>query len=268
METCSEQIVNINGKSLYVRKSSLHLDDGQKPWLIFLHQGLGCSAQWFGFTEKLSELTGCPALEYDRYGYGLSDSVEADPRPVDFLHREAYSYLPKVLTANGLNKRKIILFGHSDGGTIALLYASLRPEYLTCIITEAAHVMIEAVTRKGIEDVIKTYDEKDLHASLAKYHGEKTDSMFRSWSRGWLSDAFLNWNIEKDLMTIKCPVLAIQGTEDDYGTPLQLESIRKNSKGPVDLSLIESCGHVPHYQAKDVVTKETLRFLYKYHILN
>jgi pimeloyl-ACP methyl ester carboxylesterase len=225
--------------------------------LVFLHEGLGSIGQWRDFPSRLSERTGLPALVYDRWGYGNSDPF-ALPRKKSYLHDEALTGLPAVLDACHIGSS--ILVGHSDGGSIALIYASTHPGGVRAVITEAAHVFVEDVTVKGIREAVEVYATTDLGKRLARYHGDKTDLVFRGWADTWLSPEFRNWNIEEFLPGVRCPVLIIQGIDDRYGTPKQVRAIERQVSGRAEALLLR-CGHVPHAEARDEVLDAMARFI-------
>jgi len=229
-----------------------------RPALVFLHEGLGSIGQWRDFPEKICARTGCPALVYDRWGYGGSDPL-TEPRRPDYLHDEALLSLPEVLKQCAIDKP--IFIGHSDGGSIAIIYAGTYPQKVTGIITEAAHVFVEDVTVEGIKRAVEVYESTDLKMRLAKFHDNNTELMFRGWADIWLSPDFRNWNIEEYLPHITCPLLAIQGKDDEYGTPAQVESIAGKVMGPAKGSMIDNCGHIPHVQAREKVFYEMVSFI-------
>lgn len=227
--------------------------------LVFLHEGLGSVGQWRDFPSLLSEKTGLPALVYDRWGYGNSEPFTL-PRPAGYLHDEAIASLPAVLEACGIASS--ILVGHSDGGSIALIHAATRPEAVRAVITEAAHVFVEDVTLEGIREAVKVYASTDLGRRLARYHGDKTDLVFRGWADTWLSPEFRDWNIEEYLPGVRCPILIIQGIDDQYGTPSQVDAIRRQVSGRA-VPMLVRCGHIPHAEAKEEVLEAMAGFIRK-----
>ena len=244
------------------RLSALFLTPGEtpadSPVLVFLHEGLGSIGQWRDFPDAVCAATGCPALIYDRWGYGGSDPLTA-PRKPHYLHDEALISLPEILKQCGIERP--IFIGHSDGGSIALIYTGTYPERVLGIITEAAHVFVEDVTVEGIRRAVEVYERTDLKTRLAKFHGSNTDSMFHGWADTWLSPDFRNWNIEEYLPAITCPVLASQGKEDEYGTPAQIAAIAGKVSGPATACMIENCGHIPHIQAREKVLAKMVSFI-------
>lgn len=230
----------------------------QGTTLVFLHEGLGSIAQWRDFPLAVSLATRLPAVVYERGGYGNADPLDG-PRSVNYLHEEALQSLPDVLKQLRLDDA--ILIGHSDGGSIALIFAAVWPEKVQGIITEAAHVFVEEVTLTGIREAVRIYASTDLPERLSKYHGSKSESVFRGWSDTWLSPAFRDWNIEEYLPGVRCPVLAIQGQDDEYGTSAQVEAIVNGVTGPAESWLVPGCGHVPHQQAREKVLVRMTRFI-------
>jgi pimeloyl-ACP methyl ester carboxylesterase len=224
--------------------------DENKPCLVFLHEGLGCTAMWKDFPDRLCRLTNCPGLVYDRSGYGKSSPLQ-HTRTIHYLHDYALRELPEILDKT-VPARPFVLIGHSDGGSISLIYGAERPLFLKAIITEAAHVFVEPETLKGIKAAKKTY-EKGHFRGLAKYHGDKTDILFKAWADTWCSQWFYFWNIEYVLPSIACPLLVLQGSQDQYGTARQLESIVAKSSGQAEPVFIENCGHSPHQEQPEKV---------------
>ena len=223
--------------------------------LVLLHERLGSVAQWKDFPKSLFEQSGFNVLVYDRSGYGKSARV-ADDYPQDYLRYEAYRILPQLL--DSLKIDNCFLFGHSDGATIALLFAAQFPDRAESLISEAAHVIIEDISIKGITNVRSIYQEK-LKKPLQKYHAEKTDWVFYHWTDIWLNPEFKSWNMFKELKQIHCPVFAVQGKNDEYGSPEQLHLIAEHANA--ETLLIEDCGHIPHFQKRDLVMNKTLLFL-------
>jgi pimeloyl-ACP methyl ester carboxylesterase len=213
------------------------------PTLVFLHEGLGCHTMWKGFPGQLCKQTQCPGLVYDRLGFGKSSPVTS-ARTIRYLHDSALHELPYVLE-QCIPGRPYILIGHSDGGSINLIFGAERPPFLKGIITEAAHVFVEPVTVAEIRKVDKAFKKGEMRG-LSRYHGEKTEYVFRAWADTWLSDSFQFWNIESLLPEIQCPMLVIQGSDDQYGTERQVEAIVSKSSGRARPVLLENCGHSPH----------------------
>lgn len=232
--------------------------DMDKPHLVFLHEGLGCEAMWKGFPELLCKTTGCPGLIYDRLGHGKSSPLNRK-RTVHFMHEYALVELPKLLEEL-IPDTPFILIGHSDGGSIALIYAAERPPFLKGIVAEAAHVFVEQATIEGIRNADEAWKKGKLKG-LAKYHGRKTPDTFEAWARTWLSNWFQHWNIEYLLPSIEVPLLVIQGTEDQYGSIDQANSIVSKSSAPARLEILDNCAHAPHLEASSTTLKLMSNFI-------
>ena len=217
---------------------------------MFLHEGLGCTEMWKDFPSLLSERTGCPALVFSRLGYGASDPCPL-PWKINFMHKEGLKILPAVI--HGAKISDHILIGHSDGGSIGIIYAgSPHAKGLKGLITEAAHVFCEKITVESIYQAKLNYEHHDLRQKLEKYHGKNTENAFRGWNDVWLHPGFIHWNIEKYLPKIKVPMLALQGNQDQYGSLKQMDSI-KNRTSHVQTHIVEDCRHSPHVEQPEKV---------------
>ncbi|MFA6413258.1 MAG: alpha/beta hydrolase [Syntrophales bacterium] len=228
------------------------------PHIVFLHEGLGSVGQWKDFPLSICKRTKLPALVFDRWGYGKSEPCDKIVNP-RYLHEEALTSLPQVL--DHFRIERSILVGHSDGGSIALMFAAVHPEKVCCLVTEAAHVFVEDVTLEGIREAVRVYEDTDMGERLAKYHGEKTPLVFKRWSDTWLAPSFREWNIENYLPKVSCPVLAIQGKDDPYGTSAQVDAIVRQVSGPSSGLIIPDCGHIPHFQARESVLQAMTDFI-------
>jgi len=249
--------INLNGVNLAYKWINTRAKNNTV--IIFLHEGLGSIEQWKDYPEKLCKQTGHKGLIYERQGYGSSSPLNGK-RDINYLHNYALKELPALIEALEI-KDDIILYGHSDGGSIALIYTSVFPDQIKGIITEAAHVFVEDITLKGIEPVVKEFEHKGLNEKLEKYHGEKTREIFYAWADTWRTPPFINWNIEAELKDIFCPVLAIQGADDEFGTPLQLDSIADNCSGFTEKILLPDCRHIPHKQQTESVFRTASFFI-------
>jgi pimeloyl-ACP methyl ester carboxylesterase len=229
------------------------------PALVFLHEGLGSIAQWKDFPAQLCLASGLPGLVYERWGFGNAEPLTG-PRQSDYLHQEAQESLPEVLENCGIADPPILI-GHSDGGTIALLFAAAYPDWPRAVITEAAHVFIEEVTLAGIRIAKQAYETTDLPQRLSRYHGDNTETLFKGWCDTWLRPEFRHWNMQAELPRIICPALVMQGHDDEYGTSAQVRTIAAGVSGPVATLLIPDCAHVPHHQARERVLAEMGRFI-------
>ncbi len=215
--------------------------------LVFLHEGLGSIAQWRDVPAALAVATGRLALVFERLGHGRSDPL-IGPRPADYLEREAREVLPVVLDQAGIERA--VLIGHSDGGSIALLFAAWHGARVQLVVTEAAHVFVEEETIRGIRAADAAFRAGDLSRRLRRYHGSGLEAMFGGWADIWLAPSRRGWNIEAELARVRAPVLAIQGADDPYGTPRQLASIAAGVCGPVETWLVQDCAHTPHVEAR------------------
>ena len=231
------------------------------PYLVYLHEGLGCTDMWGDFPEALCAATGCPGLVYDRLGYGKSSPLKDTKRTVHYLHEYALQELPKLLECV-IPQKPFILIGHSDGGSISLIFGAERPSFLKGIITEAAHVCVDHETIAGIELATTAWAKGKLRG-LVKYHGDKTETLFRAWSETWLSNWFKHWNIEYLLPSIDVPMLIIQGGNDQYGSSEQVTSIISKTSGHAHGEILEKCSHVPHLDAQPVVVDLMADFIAK-----
>lgn len=210
------------------------------PTLVFLHEGLGSVGQWRDFPLRLSQATGLSTFAYSRAGYGRSSSIQL-PRPVRYMHDEAL-LLPQILAAAGIVEP--ILVGHSDGASIAILYAGTGAP-MRALLLEAPHVFPEESGLASIARVRDAYSKTDLRARLARHHDD-VDAAFLGWSGAWLHPDFRGWNLESSLPGIRAPILIVQGEDDEYGTGAQIEAIRHGAKVPVQVRLLAECGHAPH----------------------
>jgi pimeloyl-ACP methyl ester carboxylesterase len=211
-----------------------------RPVLVFLHEGLGSIRQWRDFPAQVAEATGCRALLYDRYGYGDSD-VLGEKRTVHFMHDEALRSLPEFLSQ--LKVENPILIGHSDGASIALIYAGAGFK-VKGVVAMAPHVFIEPICLDSIAKIEKSFVRSGLADRLGKYHRDAKKT-FYGWADVWLDPGFVSWDIREDYLPgIACPVLAIQGENDEYGTLAQLDEIARRVKRS-ELLKLPDCGHSP-----------------------
>jgi pimeloyl-ACP methyl ester carboxylesterase len=228
-----------------------------RPTIVMLHEGLGSVSMWRDFPERVATATGCAAVAYSRYGHGKSDVLH-ESRTVDFMHHEAKVVLPALLAALGIERP--ILLGHSDGGSICLIYAGGAPVNAPrALILEAPHVFVEDVTVRSIARIRDGYATTDLRAKLSRHH-EHPDEMFDGWTKIWLDPAFRAWNIEDSLPGVQCPVLVIQGENDEYGTLEQVAAIRGGVTG-AEARVLENCGHSPHRDQEKATLKAITDFV-------
>ena len=230
--------------------------DARRPTLVFLHEGLGSISLWRDFPARVAQATGCPAVVYSRYGYGRSDPLEA-PFAVDYMHREALETLPEFLAALAIERP--VLVGHSDGASIALVYAGSR-DALAGLAVLAPHVFVEDISVKSIAAAKVTFETTDLPEKLARHHADPRRT-FYGWNDVWLHPDFRRWNIEAYLPAVRCPVLAIQGVDDEYGTMAQVEAIERQVGGRCEVVRLAACGHSPHRDQPEPTLAAVARFV-------
>jgi pimeloyl-ACP methyl ester carboxylesterase len=230
---------------------------GSRGTLVFLHEGLGSVSLWKDFPERVARRTGCPALVYSRYGYGKSERLQR-PHAVDYMHREALDTLPEVLAALSISDP--ILIGHSDGASIALIYAGAQRGPLRGLVLMAPHVFVEDVTVSSIADAKVAFETTDLPRRLGRYHDDVT-ATFYGWNDIWLRPEFRDWNIEASLPGIEVPTLLIQGEQDQYGTRAQVDAVARQVSGPVRLIMLDGCGHAPQVDRVDATEEAIAAFV-------
>jgi pimeloyl-ACP methyl ester carboxylesterase len=229
-----------------------------RPTIIFLHDSLGCIELWRDFPQELGRLTECNVLIYDRQGYGKSCPFSYSKRDNDYVEQEA-DILNELLDYWEIDRT--ILFGHSDGGSIALIAAAKYPARISGVITEGAHIFVDHVTISGIKGAIQLYRETSLKTDQEKYHGDKTDAMFWAWASTWTTDEFSTWNIEKFLPDIHCPLLIIQGENDDHGTLEQVTGIIRQTGGRSFPLVIPEVKHSPHKEIPALILEKAGTFI-------
>jgi pimeloyl-ACP methyl ester carboxylesterase len=226
------------------------------PELVFLHEGLGSISLWKKFPAKVAASTRCPVVVYSRYGCGNSDLLEK-PRDVSYMHDEALRFLPELLAR--LNIEAPILIGHSDGASIALIYAAVH-ERVRGLVLLAPHVFVEDLSVKSIAEAKHKFETTNLREKLARHHRDSART-FWGWNNIWLHPDFRRWNIEEYLPRITCPILAIQGFEDQYGTMAQVDAITRRSAGPVEILRLHDCRHSAHRDQPEAVLSGIRRFV-------
>jgi pimeloyl-ACP methyl ester carboxylesterase len=244
-------------ESFYIQRKGYQLfaanihrfpENKNKPVIVFLHDSWGCVEMWGDYPERLVAMSGLNAMVYDRRGYGQSSAFAITQRTEFYLHDEAHELID-VLDACGITDA--VIYGHSDGATIALLAAALYPERIKGLILEGAHSFIEDSGKAAVLDTRERAKDTSLLASLEKYHGDKTSELFRLWHETWLSEYFARWTIVPLLHNIICPVLAFQGENDEFGSIAQLDILKKEIKAPVIIAEIPLAGHTPRKEAEE-----------------
>ena len=242
------------GYQIYTKQIIHDCNAINKPTLVFLHDSWGCVDMWGDFPDELIKLSGLNGMMYDRRGYGQSSPFAVSERNEFYLHDEAHE-LMNVL--DSCNIQQAVIYGHSDGATIAILAAALYPDRVKGLILEGAHSFIEDSGKKAVLETRERAKETSLLASLEKFHGDKTAELFRLWHETWLGDYFANWTIVPLLHQIACPVLAFQGENDEFGSIEQLNILKKEIPSFVTIAAIASAGHTPRKESED----ETMRLV-------
>jgi pimeloyl-ACP methyl ester carboxylesterase len=233
----------------------------QRPTLVLLHEALGCIAMWKGVPQQLMALTGADVFVYERRGYGGSSPITL-PRPDDYLEQEGRDWLPRILDSAGISG-PLILLGHSDGGSIALVGAVVLGSRVIGLVSMAAHIYIDHLTLSGIRATVSRYREpgSDLPERLARYHGERTDLLFRAWHETWARPAYTTFNLGPWLSDIRCPALIMQGEDDQYGVPEQVSDICAGIGPGAKPLLLADCAHIPHLEAPAVTLPAIADFM-------
>ena len=224
--------------------------------VVFLHEGLGSVSMWRDFPRDFCERHGLAGFVFSREGYGRSTPRPHDERwAPDFMARQADEVLPALFAAVGIERPW--LFGHSDGGSISLLHAARH--HVAGVVAVAPHVFVEDVSIASIAKARTAYETTDLRERLARHHDD-VDSAFYGWNDVWLAPAFRSWNIERDIASVSCPVLAVQGEDDEYGTLAQVRAIARRLP-KTRLLVIPKCGHSPHRDQPEILSREAGRFI-------
>jgi pimeloyl-ACP methyl ester carboxylesterase len=228
------------------------------PTIVMLHEGQGCVGMWGDFPDKIAAATGCGVFVYSRAGYGKSSPVPL-PRRISYMHEEAQTSLPRLLDAIGFQRG--ILLGHSDGASIAAIYAGTHQDHRVCgLALMAPHFIVEDVSVKSIAEAREAYDNGDLRARLARYHAN-VDVAFRGWNDVWLENDFRQWDISEELAYIRVPILIVQGEDDQYGTARQIEIAKEECYCPVEVALLPGVKHQPHREGAEVTLKTITDFV-------
>lgn len=226
------------------------------PTVVFLHEGLGSVRHWRDFPGRVAARTGAGVFVYSRHGHGNSTALDA-PRTPAYMHHEAEVVLPAILEQAGIHRP--VVLGHSDGASIAIIYAGRFPAGPSALILEAPHVIVEGVTVENIALARTAYETTDLPTRLGRYHSD-VNSMFWGWNNIWLDPAFRTWNIEHYVNTIACPTLVIQGADDEYGTVEQVRRMQARMPS-LEFNLVPNCRHAPHRDQPELTLERIIRFL-------
>ena len=262
----SERVeIGWDGRRVAIEHTWIARERRAAPLFVFLHEGLGSVAMWKDFPQRLCDTLGVRGLVYSRPGYGRSTPRPAGERwGVDFMHRQAHELLPALLAALDIDTaaQPPWLFGHSDGGSIALLHAARFPERVAGAVVLAPHILVEEISVTSIAQAREAYRHTDLKQRLARYHDDP-DSAFWGWNDIWLHPPFRAWCIDQELHAIRCPLLAVQGLDDEYGT---LEQIRGIARRVPHTELLElpRCGHSPHRDRPEALVAATQAFFQRH----
>jgi pimeloyl-ACP methyl ester carboxylesterase len=216
---------------------------------------------WRDFPEKLATRTGYGVLAFSRPGYGKSDPVPL-PRPLSYMHDEALNVLPRVL--DRADVRKTILIGHSDGASIATIYAGGRQDFrVRGLALMAPHFFVEDISIKSIAAAKEAYEKSDLRERLKRYHGDNVDVAFRGWNGAWLDPGFRAWRIDDFVAHVRVPILILQGRNDQYGTLAQVELAERDAYSPVEAVVLDRCGHSPHIDQPEKALDAVAEFVHR-----
>lgn len=254
--------IDWRGRGVRIEHAWIAPERRGRPLVVFLHEGLGSLAMWKDFPQRLCDAAACRGLVYSRPGYGRSTPRAAQEAwGLDFMHRQAHEVLPALLHALGVDAAADPpwLFGHSDGGSIALLYAARFPASVAGAVVAAPHILVEDLSVSSIEQARRAYGEGDLRARLARYHDDP-DSAFWGWNAIWLHPPFRDWSIEEEIAAITCPLLAVQGVDDEYGTLEQIRGIARRVPG-TKLLVLDACGHSPHRDQPQRLIEAAVAFI-------
>jgi pimeloyl-ACP methyl ester carboxylesterase len=254
----TDSFVQAPGGRLFVRIWGTIGSSTGPPAIILFHDSLGCVELWRDFPMQLASTTGFPVIAYDRLGFGLSD-----PHPgrlkVGFVEDEARTAVPELRSAFGIER--MILFGHSVGGGMAVASAAAFQDASAALVTESAQAFVEDRTIAGIQEGRRMFSAPDQIARLARYHGEKARWVVDAWTESWLAPQFAGWNLDDHLRSVRCPVLAIHGDRDEYGSSRHPERICSLPPTPTHSLILDDCGHVPHREKPDQVLAAVKQFL-------
>lgn len=228
------------------------------PELVFLHEGLGSVSHWKKFPAEVAKATGCPVTVYSRYGSGNSDLL-TEPRSVTYMHDEALHALPDLLSQ--LHIEEPILVGHSDGASIALIYTGVH-HHVRGLVLLAPHVFVEDLSTSSIAEAKTKFETTNLPEKLARHHRDAART-FWGWNDVWLHPDFRRWNIEEYLPRITCPILVIQGEDDQYGTMAQVRAIQRQSAGHVEVLVLKDCRHSPQRDQPEATLEAMTKFFYR-----
>ena len=248
--------LNVQGRNLELQR--IAAQGRERPEIVFLHEGLGSVSHWKDFPARVAAATQCGVTVYSRYGSGQSDLL-TEERGVRYMHEEALHSLPDLL--GQLHVENPILVGHSDGASIALIYAGAH-DHVRGLVLLAPHVFVEDLSVSSIAEAKVKFETTNLPEKLARHHCDAART-FWGWNNIWLHPDFRSWNIEEYLPRIQCPILAIQGLDDQYGTMAQVEAIEKQSAGPVEVIRLADCRHSPQRDQPEATLEAITKFVWR-----
>ncbi len=231
---------------------------GSRAPIVLLHDSLGCVALWRDFPERLAQATQREVIAYDRQGFGLSDP---HPGQLDHHFIEAEAHGAFAALCEQLALSRFIVFGHSVGGAMATGCAAAYPERCLAVVTESAQAFIEARTLQGVGAAKQAFAEAGQFERLEKYHGGKAAWVLSAWVDTWLDEDFRGWSLDASLVRVRCPLLALHGDADEFGSPRQPERYATLAAGPAQMRLLPGCGHVPHREQPEAVLDAVVPFL-------
>jgi pimeloyl-ACP methyl ester carboxylesterase len=254
--------VPFGGRTVSIEHAWIAPSHTAAPLVVFLHEGLGSVAMWKDYPQELCAAGGYRGLVFSRVGYGRSTPRPHDERwPPDFMEAQAREFLPRFFARLGIGAggAKPWLFGHSDGASIALIHAAAFPGRVAGVIAVAPHIVVEELSIRSIEAAKHAYVTADLKSRLARYHDDP-DSAFGGWNDAWLAPEFRSWSIEAILADLRCPILAVQGDDDEYGTLAQVQGIRRRAP-QTTVIVFPNCGHSPHRDQPEALTQAVVDFI-------
>ena len=255
----NNHLLSTRSGKIFAREWVPENDNKNLDSILLLHDSLGCVSLWRNFPELLARKTGCKVIAYDRLGYGESEA-RSDLLSLSFIEDESDTVMPEII--KHFNLKKFILFGHSVGGGMAIVSASKFGKYCSGVITESAQAFVEEHTLKGIKYAKESFEDSKKFERLKKYHGEKASWVLNSWTETWLDPKFASWSLRKSLSNIKCPMLALHGDKDEFGSIQHPSLICDLAGGHSQMYLINNCGHVPHKEKTEEVLNLVASFLY------
>lgn len=255
-DNTSESFLPVPGGQVFVRQ--WHTDDGGKCPIMLVHESLGCVGLWKGFPARLAAATGKTVIAYDRLGFGKSSPRTAPPS-FDFIDDEAQIQFPALIDALGL--AGCILLGHSVGGCMALRIAAQRPDCCRAVVTESAQAFVEDRTLAGIREAKQAFADPQQFRRLERWHGERAGWVLAAWTDIWLDPDFRTWSLDAFLGKVQCPVLAIHGRGDEYGSSAFPRRITEGVNGPAQMRMLADCGHIPHLEQSDAVIQSVHAFM-------